>query len=86
MNAKKETIAKFARKDGDTGSPEVQIALLSDRIKHLTAHLQKNKKDCHTKRGLLALVNRRRKLLKYLAKENFKKAEELASVFSLHLR
>lgn len=67
LPAKGETIAKFARSDGDTGSPEVQIALLTDRIRHLTDHLAVHKKDHHSRRGLLMLVGRRRRLLDYLA-------------------
>ena len=70
MAPKAETIAKFARKDGDTGSPEVQIALLSNRISALTEHLRANKKDHSTRRGLLAMVALRKKLLTYLAREN----------------
>lgn len=65
---KADTIAKFAKGDNDTGSPEVQIALLSDRISHLTEHLKTHKKDHHSRRGLLMLVGRRRRLLDYLAK------------------
>ena len=64
---KADTIAKHARSDGDTGSPEVQIALLTDRITHLTEHLKVHKKDHHSRRGLLMLVGRRRRLLDYLA-------------------
>ena len=63
---KAATIAKHARAEGDTGSPEVQIALLTDRIIHLTEHLQTAKKDHHSRRGLLMLVGRRRRLLDYL--------------------
>ena len=63
---KSETIAKFAKSPGDTGSPEVQIALLTDRINHLTAHLKDHKKDHHSRRGLLMLVGRRRRFLDYL--------------------
>ena len=67
LPAKSETIAKHARSEGDTGSPEVQIALLTDRIVLLTEHLQTAKKDHHSRRGLLMLVGRRRRLLDYLA-------------------
>ena len=66
-------VAKYARKEGDTGSPEVQIAILSQRIRELTAHLQQNKKDNSTRRGLLLMVSRRRNLLKYLSKENYER-------------
>jgi small subunit ribosomal protein S15 len=64
---KADTITKHARGTGDTGSPEVQIALLTDRITHLTEHLKVHKKDHHSRRGLLMLVGRRRRLLDYLA-------------------
>ena len=67
---KQEIIKKYARKEGDTGSPEVQIALLSGRISELTEHLRSNKKDHSTRRGLLAMVALRKKLLAYLAREN----------------
>lgn len=67
LPAKGDTIAKHSRGDNDTGSPEVQIALLSDRIDHLTEHLKTHKKDHHSRRGLLMLVGRRRRLLDYLA-------------------
>lgn len=66
-------ITKYARQEGDTGSPEVQIALLSQRIRELTAHLQNNKKDNSTRRGLLLMVSRRRNLLKYLSSENYER-------------
>lgn len=68
---KATVIKKYARKEGDTGSPEVQIALLTQRIKHLTEHLRANKKDHSTRKGLMAMVSRRRSLLDYLSKENF---------------
>ncbi len=64
---KSPTIDKFKRSDSDTGSPEVQIALATDRINHLTEHLKVHKKDFHSQRGLLALVGRRRRMLDYLA-------------------
>jgi len=67
--ATKETIIKeFARSEGDTGSPEVQIALLTRRINDLTEHLKVNKQDHHSRRGLLLLVGQRRRLLQYLTK------------------
>jgi len=68
---KATVIKKYARTEGDTGSPEVQVALLTQRIKHLTEHLRANKKDHSTRRGLMAMVSRRRSLLDYLSKENF---------------
>jgi len=63
---KKEIIAKFGKHENDTGSPEVQIALLSSRISYLTEHFQTHKKDHHSRRGLLKLVGQRRSLLNYL--------------------
>ncbi len=63
---KGDTIAKFRKHDTDTGSPEVQIALLTDRINHLTEHLKTHKKDHHSRRGLLMLVGKRRRFLDYL--------------------
>ena len=63
---KAEIIAKYQTHEGDTGSPEVQIALLTERITHLTEHLKVHKKDDHSRRGLLMMVGQRRSLLKYL--------------------
>ena len=63
---KQEVIKQFAKTEGDTGSTEVQVAVLTAEIKHLTEHLREHKKDHSTRRGLLAKVNRRRKLLNYL--------------------
>ena len=67
---KKEILAEYATSEGDTGSPEVQIALLTRRINDLTEHLKVHKHDHHSRRGLLLLVGRRRRLLKYLAKKD----------------
>jgi small subunit ribosomal protein S15 len=67
---KQEIITGFAAKDGDTGSPEVQIALLTERIKQLTGHLRSFPKDNHSRRGLLKLVGQRRRLLAYLMKKD----------------
>jgi small subunit ribosomal protein S15 len=69
---KQELIIEYATKDGDTGSPEVQVAILSERINNLTDHLKAHKKDHHSRRGLLMMVGQRRRLLDYL---NVKKAE-----------
>lgn len=63
---KTDIINKYARKEGDTGSPEVQIAILTTRIQELTEHLKENKKDHHSRRGLLKMVGKRRGLLQYL--------------------
>ncbi|HOK04988.1 MAG TPA: 30S ribosomal protein S15 [Victivallales bacterium] len=84
MLEKKEIIAKFGKKESDTGSPEVQIAILTERIKQITEHMKGHKKDFHSRRGLLMLVSKRRKLLNYLAKKDYKKFEEL--IKSLNLR
>ena len=70
---KQSLIEKFARHPGDTGSPEVQIALLTERIKRLTEHLKTHKKDFHSRRGLYLLVGQRRRLLKYLKREDPKR-------------
>ena len=67
---KKDTIGKFAIHDGDTGSPEVQIALLTERINYLTEHFKTHVKDFHSRRGLLKLVSQRRKLLDYLKRKD----------------
>ena len=66
--SKTEIIKKYARHEGDTGSPEVQIAVLTKRINDLTEHLRQNKKDHHSRRGLLKMVGQRRNLLNYLTK------------------
>ncbi len=63
---KQEIINQFARTEGDTGSPEVQIALLTERIKHLTEHLKTHQKDFHSRRGLFLMIGKRRGLLDYL--------------------
>lgn len=67
---KADIVAKYGRKPGDTGSPEVQIAILTERISELTEHLKKNPKDHHSRRGLLKMVGQRRGLLDYLKKTN----------------
>ena len=67
---KKELIDGYRRHEGDTGSPEVQIALLTERIRHLTEHMKVHKKDFHSQRGLLMLVGRRRRMLDYLRRND----------------
>ena len=67
---KQELIKEFAVQDGDTGSPEVQVAILTSRINTLTGHFQDHKKDNHSRRGLIKMVNQRRKLLDYLKKKD----------------
>ncbi len=76
-DVKSEIIAEHARVEGDTGSPEVQIALLTKRIKDLTEHLKTHKKDHHTRRGLLKLVGQRRRLLAYLKKTDIERYRAL---------
>ncbi len=70
QETKEALIREYARSDGDTGSPEVQVALITERIKYLTTHLQEHKHDYHTRRGLLKLVGQRRRLLRYLNKRD----------------
>ncbi|EDU36421.1 ribosomal protein S15 [Clostridium sporogenes ATCC 15579] len=70
---KQELMAKHARHEGDTGSPEVQIALLTERINHLNSHLKEHKKDHHSRRGLLMMVGKRRGLLNYLMREDIER-------------
>ena len=70
---KQEIMQQFARTEGDTGSPEVQIALLTERIKELTEHLKVHKKDHHSRRGLLMMVGQRKGLLSYLKKQDLER-------------
>lgn len=74
---KTQIIAEYGRKEGDTGSPEVQVALLTERIKELTEHLKVNQKDHHSRRGLLKMVGKRRALLEYLKKNDVEEYREL---------
>ena len=74
---KKNIISSFAINDKDTGSSDVQIAVLSERIKNLTEHFKNHKHDNHSKRGLLAMVNKRKKLLSYLKNRNNDKYQEI---------
>lgn len=74
---KQDIIGKYKTHDGDTGSPEVQIALLSERIKDLTEHFKVHKKDHHSRRGLLMLVGQRRKLLDYLKSNDKARYEKI---------
>ncbi len=67
---KEELIREYATGESDTGSPEVQVAILSERIRNLTEHLKEHKKDFHSRRGLLTMVGRRRRLLDYLKRSN----------------
>lgn len=74
---KKEIIEKFSTHQGDTGSPEVQVALLSERIGYLTEHFKTHKKDHHSRRGLLKLVGQRRRLLNYLREKSLDRYRSL---------
>jgi small subunit ribosomal protein S15 len=80
---KKEIISAHAISEGDTGSPEVQIALLSRRINDLTEHLKVHKHDHHSRRGLLLLVGRRRRLLQYLSREDISRYRALIEKLGL---
>jgi len=80
---KKGIIEKYKIHDTDTGSTEVQIALLSEEIKRLLSHLKKHPKDLHSKRGLLKMVSKRRRLLKYLKKEDEKKYKDIIKKIGL---
>ena len=81
--AKAEIIAEHARGDEDTGSPEVQVALLSKRIAELTEHFGEHKKDHHSRQGLLKMVNKRRKLLDYLKSKDQDRYRELITKLGL---
>ena len=80
---KKEIISKFQTHEGDTGSPEVQVALLTERINHLTEHLKEHKKDNHSRRGLFKMVGQRRGLLKYLEKVDIERYRSLIEELGL---
>ncbi|HIE08013.1 MAG TPA: 30S ribosomal protein S15 [Desulfarculaceae bacterium] len=80
---KNDIIEKFRLHDSDTGSPEVQIALLSERITYLTDHFKEHKHDFHSRRGLLKLVGQRRRLLEYLKKKEFKRYKDVISSLGL---
>jgi small subunit ribosomal protein S15 len=80
---KTQIISKFARTSGDTGSPEVQIALLSHRINHLTEHLKTHSKDHHSRRGLLQMVGSRRSLLNYLKDKDIERYRKIVADLDL---
>jgi small subunit ribosomal protein S15 len=80
---KQALISEFARKPADTGSPEVQVAILSERIRNLTEHLGTHKKDFHSRRGLLVMVGQRRRLLDYLKRINQSRYEALIARLGL---
>ena len=83
MLDKKTIIEKFGRTEADTGSPEVQIALLTERINHLTEHMRTHKKDFHSRRGLLKLVGQRKGLLNYIREKDIVKYRELLAELGL---
>ncbi len=83
IEAKREIIQKHGKSENDTGSPEVQIALLSARIAHLTEHLREHKHDHHSRRGLLMLVGQRRRLLNYLQRKDLDRYRALIAELGL---
>lgn len=80
---KKQIMEEHAQKDGDTGSPEVQVALLTEKIKKLTDHLKMHKGDDHSRRGLLKMVSKRRRLLNYLMKLNADRYKQIIGKLQL---
>jgi small subunit ribosomal protein S15 len=83
MKTKKEIINEYGKSDNDTGSAEVQVALLSNRIDHLTEHLKTHTKDHHTRRGLLMLVGKRRRLLQYLQNQDVQRYRNIIEKLGL---
>lgn len=83
MEQKSVIISKYARTENDTGSPEVQIALLTERINNLSAHLETHKKDNHSRRGLLQMIGKRKKLLAYLQKVDINRYRALIAQLGL---
>ncbi len=78
-----ELVNEFGKKEGDTGSPEVQVAILSERIRNLTDHMNQHKKDFHSRRGLLIMVGQRRRLLDYLKRKDKGRYETLIKQLGL---
>lgn len=83
MKTTQEIVSEYGHHDSDTGSPEVQVALLTERINHLTDHLRDHKHDHHSRRGLLMLVGKRRRLLDYLRREDVERYRSLISRLGL---
>ncbi len=83
LENKEETIREHRTHEGDTGSPEVQVAVLTRRIAHLTEHLREHKHDYHSRRGLLKMVGKRRRLLKYLQKKDVERYRALIARLGL---
>jgi small subunit ribosomal protein S15 len=82
-DSKKDIIESFAQHEGDTGSPEVQVALLSHKIQRLTAHLDENKNDNHSRRGLLKVIAKRRRIINYLQKLDENRYKDLIKKLGL---
>lgn len=83
MKTTQEIITEFGHHESDTGSPEVQVALMTDRINHLTEHLREHKHDHHSRRGLLMLVGKRRRLLNYLKRQDVERYRRLIAALGL---
>ena len=83
VERKKDILEEYATKTGDTGSPEVQVAILTERINNLTEHLKSHKKDFHSRRGLLMMVGQRRRLLDYVKRKENSRYESLIKRLSL---
>ena len=83
MKTTQEIISEFGSHEGDTGSPEVQVALMTQRINHLTEHLRVHKHDHHSRRGLLLLVGKRRRMLNYLKRQDVERYRRLISALGL---
>ncbi len=83
LGDRRSLIEQYARHEGDTGSPEVQVALLSARINHLTEHLKTHKKDKHSRRGLMLLVGQRRRLLNFLSRKDITRYRTLVDALNL---
>ncbi len=86
QSRKAEIIEEFKTHDGDTGSPDVQIALLTERIRYLTEHFKTHKQDHHSRRGLLKLVGQRRRLLEYLRKQDLARFKKIATTLKIRTR
>lgn len=83
MKTTQEIITEFGKHDSDTGSPEVQVALLTERVNHLTEHLRTHKHDHHSRRGLLMLVGKRRRMLNYLRSQDVERYRSLIAALGL---
>lgn len=82
---KQKLMKKFQRHENDTGSPEVQIALITERINELTEHLKKHKQDFHSQRGLLNLASKRKRLLNYLRRKDYEKFEKVVKELNIRV-